>query len=343
MKIEKIEIQNFKLFDQFQLELEPDLNVLAGVNGSGKTTLLELLNLAQPIEELEKLQLVEGENLLKLAETLHFEVLFSDGERERLNFQELMLKIEEKGEPGALYFPVHYSPNSEVIQEYLDKLIYEQDVVASKAYQRLREQIEQILEVTGIDLKVEFSRLDRHKRIYFRRKEREFLIEELSSGEKTLIGKGIELLLRDPFNRVILVDEPENSLHPKWQSRILELYQWISREFNAQIVVATHSPFVISSTPDGKLTLLREEEGKIEGIKGPSYGWEIGEILTEIMGVDHLRAWKVAEKFKEVYQLLEEGELEEAERLIRQLEGVVGGDDPEINRLKTQLWFERFG
>ncbi|MEO1942445.1 MAG: AAA family ATPase [Campylobacterales bacterium] len=41
MKIEKLEIREFKLFQNSQLEFEPDLNVLAGVNGSGKTTILE--------------------------------------------------------------------------------------------------------------------------------------------------------------------------------------------------------------------------------------------------------------------------------------------------------------
>ncbi len=44
--IEKIIIHNYKLFKDFQLELENDLNIIVGDNESGKSTILEAINLA---------------------------------------------------------------------------------------------------------------------------------------------------------------------------------------------------------------------------------------------------------------------------------------------------------
>ena len=49
MRIEKIEIQNFKLFEQQTLELHPQFTLLVGDNGAGKTTLLDALAVAAAV------------------------------------------------------------------------------------------------------------------------------------------------------------------------------------------------------------------------------------------------------------------------------------------------------
>jgi hypothetical protein len=60
-------------------------------------------------------------------------------------------------------------------------------------------------------------------------------------------------LARKPAQRklVLLIDEVEAHLHPKWQRRvlpaILDVIQLLSREVEPQIIVATHSPLVLSS------------------------------------------------------------------------------------------------
>ncbi len=45
MKISKIQIKNFKSFQDVTVDLEPDFNVFTGVNNSGKTNLLEAIAL----------------------------------------------------------------------------------------------------------------------------------------------------------------------------------------------------------------------------------------------------------------------------------------------------------
>src|SRR5690606_12694081 len=43
MKLAKIEITNFRCYESFTLELQPDVNVIVGVNGAGKTTILDAI------------------------------------------------------------------------------------------------------------------------------------------------------------------------------------------------------------------------------------------------------------------------------------------------------------
>jgi len=49
MRIDKIEIQNFKRFEKQTLELHPQFTLLVGDNGAGKTTLLDALAVAAAV------------------------------------------------------------------------------------------------------------------------------------------------------------------------------------------------------------------------------------------------------------------------------------------------------
>jgi ABC-type glutathione transport system ATPase component len=66
----------------------------------------------------------------------------------------------------------------------------------------------------------------------------------LSSGEKQLIIVLGEALLQQKKSCVYIADEPELSLHVKWQETLVE--NLLALNENAQIVFATHSPDVVS-------------------------------------------------------------------------------------------------
>ena len=65
----------------------------------------------------------------------------------------------------------------------------------------------------------------------------------LSSGEKQMLVILLTVLVQDKQPCVLLMDEPEVSLHIEWQQRIIS----IIREMNphAQIILTTHSPAMI--------------------------------------------------------------------------------------------------
>ena len=72
-----------------------------------------------------------------------------------------------------------------------------------------------------------------------------------------------------PKNVVLLMDEPDLNLHPSLQQEFMEyLYSYINTwysEKKVSIVIATHSPLLLSDVPKQNITFLYENEaGKVE-------------------------------------------------------------------------------
>lgn len=83
----------------------------------------------------------------------------------------------------------------------------------------------------------------------------------LSSGEQHEIVLTYGLLFRAPAKSLILIDEPELSLHVTWQSQFLEDIARISELADLDFLVATHSPFIIHDRRDLMVKLAGTEEG----------------------------------------------------------------------------------
>ena len=75
-------------------------------------------------------------------------------------------------------------------------------------------------------------------------------LQDLSSGEQNELVVLYELLFRGPTSGLILVDEPEISLHVAWQSRFLSDLISILEPTDAYAIVATHSPVIIGPRSD---------------------------------------------------------------------------------------------
>ena len=103
------------------------------------------------------------------------------------------------------------------------------------------------------DLKFEgITNSNGFKDVLFKNKKNdEIRIDDLSTGEKQIVIRGGYMLKYQKFikSNFILIDEPELSLHPEWQKKILQFYKKLFTDENgkqtAQIFVATHSPFII--------------------------------------------------------------------------------------------------
>lgn len=72
-------------------------------------------------------------------------------------------------------------------------------------------------------------------------------IDELSSGEKKLILMFYDILFKTKPHSIVLLDEPESSLHLDWQrnclSTVMKICEREDKDF--QIIVATHSPAIV--------------------------------------------------------------------------------------------------
>lgn len=80
-------------------------------------------------------------------------------------------------------------------------------------------------------------------------------LSSLSSGEQHLLVLIGKLIFSQKNNGLILIDEPEISLHPEWQESLLDILSSIQKISNFEILIATHSPILIGDRWDDVIEL----------------------------------------------------------------------------------------
>lgn len=139
----------------------------------------------------------------------------------------------------------------------------------------------------------------RGKTILFEEFGKEITINDLSSGEKQIVFRG-SFLLRNKLateGAVVLIDEPEISLHPKWQLKILDFYKKLFKNGEgiqtSQLFFATHSPFVIhndSRSNDKVLVLKRTATGEvIVPDQAEFFNWTEEQVIKEAFNINFLQ------------------------------------------------------
>jgi predicted ATP-binding protein involved in virulence len=100
--------------------------------------------------------------------------------------------------------------------------------------------------------------IDKEQGFIFKTKKGDMLkLTELSSGEQHEVVLLFELLFNVTENSLVLIDEPEILLHVVWQKAFLRDIEEIIKLQKIDIVIATHSPFIIDERWD--LTVNLEE------------------------------------------------------------------------------------
>lgn len=134
-------------------------------------------------------------------------------------------------------------------------------------------------------------------RVDFEEYGRTMSLDELSTGEKQIIFRG-GFVLRDLANiqgGVLLIDEPELSLHPEWQAKIVGFYQRLLPQTpesgsTTQIVFATHSPFIVHDAFSAKVIVIKKDPmtGNITVDPEPSYPTSGATRLVQTFNVEAL-------------------------------------------------------
>ena len=175
-------------------------------------------------------------------------------------------------------------------------------------------------------------------------------IDQLSGGYRIVLALAADLARRmaqgnphldDPLQSeaVVLIDEIELHLHPAWQQRILPD---LLRTFpNAQFIVSTHSPQVLTTVkPEQVIELYREDGNIVAGsADAPIYGAEAGGVLAAVMGVsERPRKNPFVKKLDRYMELVGSGagESEEARSLRRELDED-SPDDPGLDRADVEI------
>lgn len=202
--------------------------------------------------------------------------------------------------------------------------------------ENFRNEINSIFEI--LDLNVKFIGLSKDEKgtpIFTNSSGAEFDINGLSSGEKQIFLRTLSIKMLDPINSIILIDEPEISLHPKWQQRIVEVYKKIGK--NNQIIIATHSPHILGSVDKDSIFLLtKDEKGYIIAKTGEeiysSYGQPTDRILKDIMGLSSTRTPKIEEELNQLRELVNENKhnTDEFKEKFKKLSKILGETDNDL-------------
>lgn len=141
---------------------------------------------------------------------------------------------------------------------------------------------------------------------------------DLSSGQWQLINCLLNLTLNVEDKSLILLDEPENSLHPEWQREYISLLKLaISSVRGCHVILATHSPLIAAGvSPDegNLLRLHRTPNGHAIKVSDEQsvFGWLPGDVLQERFDMDSARAPQLVEVANQALQLLKEPRNEES-------------------------------
>ena len=119
----------------------------------------------------------------------------------------------------------------------------------------------------------------------------------LSLGYQTTLAWTVDLAWRlyDRFSEssnplaepaIVLVDEIDLHLHPRWQRQIIAN---LTKSFpNTQFIATAHSPLIVQAATDANLAVLQEQDGQIKIENRPRFieSWRADQILTsDLFGV----------------------------------------------------------
>lgn len=134
---------------------------------------------------------------------------------------------------------------------------------------------------------------------------------------------------------VVLIDEIDMHLHPSWQSKIIKILVKIFPK--VQFIFTTHSPSVLSNISNENILILNNLE--IYKIEDKTYGRDIESIVHQVMRTE-VRPQEVVDKLKEFNNLLDESKIEEAKKLLKELEEILGKNDTNMIDARISLELE---
>lgn len=150
-------------------------------------------------------------------------------------------------------------------------------------------------------------------------------LDKTSAGENQIIMSLLSVLSKIEEDSLVLIDEPEISLHPNWQMAYIDLLKGMFSKFsNSHFIIATHSHFIISDLkPDSSsvISLRRDNENKlnVENLEADTFGWSAEDILYRVFEVKTNRNFYIEQDLRVALSMMSSGQADR-NRLIEILE-----------------------
>jgi energy-coupling factor transporter ATP-binding protein EcfA2 len=163
---------------------------------------------------------------------------------------------------------------------------------------------------------------------------------DLSSGQWQILLGMFGVALEAQTDALIIIDEPENSLHPEWQREYVPLLETVLEPVQScHVVIATHSPLIVSgiTRKRGNIIQLVPSPDSRLGIESkplePTYGWDARHVLEALFAMDTTRAVKFVEASDRALALVRDDKTktDEFRKLVDEINDAaqtLPGDDP---------------
>lgn len=274
MKISQVQVNDlWGKNDIDWINVDPSVNILVGPNGSGKSTFLRLINLALAGggKELDK---IKADIRVEFDSQVSIEYKYAEKKTNSVN-NPMKLKLDYDVEYiNTFDIPTQKKSEKSQLMQELDKVIYEHGKDFFSFFDYRMKIINFPEERADIEAKIDrlFSVIDSffvptgkriginpetNKMVFtFPNVEEEIGPDDLSSGEKQLLLILLKTFLKEEKPFIMIMDEPEISLHVEWQELLIDAILRLNK--NCQIILSTHSPSIFAKGWGDKLVFMED-------------------------------------------------------------------------------------
>ena len=323
ISINSMKISNFKHFKSLKIDFSKQINIVIGQNALGKTTLLQALTLGLLGENSPDEETNYSKYIKENEKESQINIYYGDKKVKEVKIFKTRRNIpNDYYRPfilayGSNFF-ANYIDSDAIVQKMLNESI-ERDFAHTiflehtdkfwnplsvlrnleiSEHPKAEDKKNIIFEVLNSFLEAEEYKLiaDNKTRFYFIKKDnnQKLNLSQLSEGYRSNVLLITDMLIkilgtgREPktVNAVVLIDEFDKHLHPRWQSRLVKK---LTDTFpKIQFIMTTHNPMSILDRESNEITILKEENGEIKAIQKRVGTKKIGisTILLEYFGVE---------------------------------------------------------
>lgn len=133
-----------------------------------------------------------------------------------------------------------------------------------------------------------------------------FDFNNVSSGEFHFLSLFTSILSNIKDNSLIVIDEPEISLHPNWQNKLLFTLSPVFKKYpKAQVIIASHSHLLVSSLEKNKSALIsmkkKDNQVQIKNLEQlDTFGWSAEQILFDVFDMVTDRNYYLSIQIQEI-------------------------------------------
>lgn len=246
-----------RMWDKYDIcwrNIRPDVNILVGINGKGKTTLLDAIDNHYNRKFPQTFYKTYGEDRIE-ASHLDCPVVYIQSSDVPANVKkkghsvlyENLMRVVVQNERQESFF--NYRMRALNYPEQRDRV--------EKRIEMLFEEINSYFEQTGKTISID--RDSNYLVFHDEEAQGPITLAMLSAGEKQLLLMLLTVFLMDEKPAVLLMDEPELSLHVEWQEKLIKSLRQLNK--NCQLIVTTHSPSIFASGWEDNLTYIEDLYG----------------------------------------------------------------------------------